>query len=295
MNTVIAALGIFFLFLVNLSAQEPINRNPVDNDLFSQIAEHYKYDQTLPLESKVIGTWPHRTPYVIEKIQYQSIHGEQVPGFFAHPKDTTGVRYPTVLLMHGHNGFWGKNEDWSLEWMDIIARSNRCVLVIDNFTYGERKESSAEFWEQPPYAQRDWVIQAVTDQRRGIDYLFTRAEVDTNKIGILGGSMGGILGVLVSGLDTRLATAVFTVSGAWPREAATDDPLIRYTHTLNFAPRISTSVLMVNATGDGREPGEELFKAMPEPKKHVWYESDHYLPPKKYNSDIMAWLDQHLR
>lgn len=51
---------------------------------------------------------------------------------------------------------------------------------------------------------------------------------------------------------------------------------------------------MVNATGDGRELPEELFRAMPEPRKQVWYESDHYLPPRQYNEDIVAWLHEYL-
>ena len=106
--------------------------------------------------------------------------------------------------------------------------------------------------------------------------------------------MGGYYGTLVGGLDERFAAVVLTVALSWPDEA-TDDPLRRYMHILNFAPRISAPVLMVNATGDGRESGEELFSVMPEPRKQIWHESDHYLPPRDYNADIMAWLGVHLR
>lgn len=276
-------------------AQEKPNRVPVDATTFSQIAEHFQYDRSMPLKAEVIGVWPHRNPYVIEKVSFESIHGKRVPAFFAHPKDTTGARYPAVLLLHGANDFWGKNEDWALEWLDILARSNRCVLVADFPGFGERKQAGEPSWrEVGPYTVRDMTIQAVTDQRRGIDYLFSRPEVDTTKVGLLGGSMGGYYGTFVAGLEERFAAVVLTVTGAWP-DGATDDPILRYGHTLNFAPRISAPVLMVNATGDGREGGEELFKAMPGPKKQIWYESSHYLPPREHNVDIMAWLDVHLK
>jgi len=33
---------------------------------------------------------------------------------------------------------------------------------------------------------------------------------------------------------------------------------------------------------------------MAEPKRQIWYESNHYLPPREYNADIIAWLDEHL-
>lgn len=277
-------------------AQEEPNRVPVDINTFAQIAEHFQYDRSMPLKSQVIGFWPHRNPYTIEKVSFESIHGKRVPAYFACPKDTNGTQYPAVLLLHGRNEFWGKNEDWALEWMDILARSNRCVLVPDLPGFGERKQADEPYSSRVgPYTRRDMTIQSVTDQRRGLDYLFSRFEVDTTKVGLLGGSMGGYYGTLVAGLDKRLSAVVITVAGAWPSGVSTNDSFLQYRHTLNFAPRISAPVLMVNATGDGREGGEELFMAMPEPKKQIWYESSHYLPPREYNADIMAWLDLHLR
>lgn len=100
--------------------------------------------------------------------------------------------------------------------------------------------------------------------------------------------------MLVAGLEDRFTAVVFTVTGAWPDEISTDDGFGRFGHTLNFAPRVSAPVFMVNATGDGRESGEELFGAMPDPKEQVWYESDHYLPPRQHNEDIVAWLHRRL-
>lgn len=270
-------------------------RVPVNDDTFSQMADHFQYDRSMPLNAKIIGVWPHRLPYIIEKVSFESIHGEVVPAYFTHPKETTGIRYPTVLLLHSNTDFWGKNYEWAMGWLDILARSNRCVLLADFFGFGERKQADQPTWDEiGSYTRRDAVIQMVTDQRRGIDYLFSRSEVDTTKVGLMGGSMGGHFGTLVAGLEDRFTAVVLTVTGAWP-DGSTDDPILRYFHTLNFAPRISAPVLMVNATGDGREPGEELFKAMPEPKKQIWYESEHYLPPREYNADIMVWLGENLR
>ena len=81
---------------------------------------------------------------------------------------------------------------------------------------------------------------------------------DADRIALVGGSLGGHIGCLVTGLDDRFAAVVLTVIGAWV-EGDTDDPVSRYVNMLNFAPRTSAPVLMVNATGDGREPGEELY------------------------------------
>ena len=115
----------------NLQAQPQaaINRQPVSDKVFATIADHYGYDQSQPLDASVIGVWPHRLPYVIEKVEFSSIHNERVPAYFTHPKDSTATRYPAVLLLHGANDFWGKNEDWALEWMDILARARGVVCA----------------------------------------------------------------------------------------------------------------------------------------------------------------------
>ena len=276
----------------NLQAQPlaAINRQPVSEEVFATIADHYEYDQSQPLDASVIGVWPHRLPYIIEKVEFSSIHNERVPAYFTHPKNSTATRHPAVLLLHGANDFWGKNEDWSLEWMDILSSEGWCVLVADFYGFGERKKAGQEpqWWRSGSYT-----MQAVTDQRRGIDFLFSRPEVDTTKVALMGGSMGGYFGTFVAGLESRFTTVVLTVTGAWPR-GATDDSLARFIHTLNFAPRVSVPILMVNATGDGRASGEELYNAMPEPKQQIWYESEHYLPPREYNEDILNWLHEHL-
>ncbi|NQU11547.1 alpha/beta fold hydrolase [bacterium] len=274
--------------------EDAVNRQPVSQEMFDLIVDHYAYDQSLPLDPQTIGVWPHRSPYVIEKVEFSSVHGERVPAYFARPKKPDAKRSPAVLLLHGSNNFWGKNEDWALEWLDILAREGWCVLVPDFFGYGERKRPDGPDRGDPgPYTRRSRCIQAVTDQRRGLDYLCARPEVDPGKIALLGGSMGGYYGTLVAGLENRLAAVVLTVAGTWG-QAATDDRFERFGHLLNFAPRIRAPVLMVNATGDGREPGEELFRAMPEPKQQIWYEHEHYLPPREYNKDIVSWLHQQL-
>ena len=280
----------------NLQAQPQaaINRQPVSEEVFATIADHYGYDQSQPLDTSVIGVWPHRLPYIIEKVEFSSIHDERVPAYFTHPKDSTATRYPAVLLLHGANDFWGKNEDWALEWMDILSREGWCVLVADFYGFGERKKAGqVPSWGAGPYTGRDMNIQSVTDQRRGIDFLFSRPEVDTTKVALMGGSMGGYFGTLVAGLESRFTTVVLTVTGAWPGKA-TDDASARFSHTLNFAPRVSAPILMVNATGDGRAFGEELYNAMPEPKQQIWYESEHYLPPREYSEDILNWFHKHL-
>lgn len=274
------------------------NRQPVDDATFAQIADLFQYDRNMPLEALILGNWPYRIPYVIEKISYRSIHSEIVSGYFAHPLDSAGKRFPAILLVHGSNGIWGKNEDWALDWMDVLARSGRSVLVIDNFGFGERLRSGEgeQGRQLGPYETRDMVVQTVVDQRRGLDYLESRSEVDPAKIGLLGGSRGGWIGAMVAGLDNRLKAAVLTVV-AEPR-GTTADPFSRYQHTMNFVPRIKAPVLIVGASRD--KPSrvafdKQLFAALPGVKQEIWFDSEHYVAPKQNNKEILQWLDAVLK
>lgn len=266
-----------------------VSRQPVDATAFSQIAELYRYEADRPLEPVTIGSWQARIPYTIEKVVYSSTHSERVPGHFVTPGDAGDGPHPAILLVHGANSFWGRTEDWAMDWMDILARAGYCVLCVDNANHGERMTEPMQYLDVGSCHHRDWMIQSVTDQRRGIDYLLTRPEVDTARIALFGGSLGGWIGCLVGGLDHRLAAVGLTVIGAWV-EGDTDDAASKWVNMLNFAPRISAPTLMVNATGDGREPGEELFAAVPDPKQQIWIESSHYLPPREHNAEILAWL-----
>ncbi len=273
-------------------------QTPVDAATFAQIADLFQYDRSLPLEAATLGNWPYRIPYVIEKISYRSTHNEIVPGYFAHPLDTHGKRTAAILLVHGSNGIWGKNEDWALDWMDVLARSGRSVLVIDNYGFGERLKPGEGEQGRPlgPYETRDMVIQTVVDQRRGMDYLESRPEVDPAKIGLLGGSRGGWIGAMVAGLDHRLKAVVLTVV-AEPR-GTTADPSSRYQHTLNFVPHIEAPVLIVGASRD--KPSRvtfdhQLYAALPGPKHEIWFDTEHYIPPKQNNREILLWLDSNLK
>ena len=74
------------------------------------------------------------------------------------------------------------------------------VLALDAQYHGER--ISANDYENPGAMlfERKWynwtremVLQTTVEHRRAIDYLATRPEIDVERIGLLGHSMGGII------------------------------------------------------------------------------------------------------
>ncbi|HXY82100.1 MAG TPA: hypothetical protein VEH56_00155, partial [Candidatus Saccharimonadales bacterium] len=123
-------------------------------------------------------------------------------------------------------------------WATDLARRGFAVLVMDVFLWGSRKiplesvnedflkffegvkpdseeyiRKYNEFWEMNECSiVADTILQAGTcwpgifgyEDRRSVDYLITRSEVDPNRIGCGGLSGGGLRTIFLSGLDERI-------------------------------------------------------------------------------------------
>ncbi len=47
------------------------------------------------------------------------------------------------------------------------------------------------------------IVNRVTDLRRGLDYLATRPDLDSNRVGFLGPSAGAQIGMILAAVETR--------------------------------------------------------------------------------------------
>jgi dienelactone hydrolase len=271
-------------------------RLPVDDQAFGAVAELFQYDPALPLDPVSLDTWSDRTPCTFEKVYFRSTHGERVPAFFAYPSDKGFRSAPGILLVHGSNSFWGINEDWVRDWIEVLTGAGYCVLAIDNYGFGERMSSRTSLDEYfGTYRDREIVVQSVTDVRRAIDYLATRPEVTPGKVGLVGGSRGAWLGTLVSGLDKRLSAAVLVVTAHSPGDPR--DPMLAFRHALNFAPRITCPILMVSGLRDKAQRvdfARELYRHLACEKREIWLDLPHHIPPRDNSGEILAWLGQTL-
>ncbi|MFH1570246.1 MAG: alpha/beta fold hydrolase [Gemmatimonadota bacterium] len=279
-----------------------MNRTPVDDDAFAAIAEHFAYDADLPLQARVLSTQTHdgrELPYLTDKVRFRSVCDQEVVGYFAYPREAAGQRVPAVVLLHGMNRYRGSQDTWTRTWLDLLAREGYCVLAIDQYGYGERlvpDQAMIFFSDIRPREGLDMLRQQVVDVRRALDFVRSRPEVDPARVALMGESMGGYHACLAAGLESRIAGLVLVVTGAWPAGAATADPHWRCGHTLNFAPRITTPVLMVYSVHDGREAGQELFDHLPEPRDFVWHDiDDHVILVQDQRPDILPWLARRLK
>ncbi len=164
------------------------------------------------LEAREVGVLK-RPGYRIEKIVYQTWPDVWVSASAYVPEQSKG-KSPAVLVVHGH---------WPWARRDPVVQA-RClglvklgffVLAVDAFGAGERFTTPGKgTYHGSLYGSTLWPAgqtllgMQVYDNRRAVDYLLSRPEVDGKKLGITGASGGGNQTTYAGALDERFAAAV---------------------------------------------------------------------------------------
>jgi dienelactone hydrolase len=164
------------------------------------------------LSPRIVGKLQ-REGYRIENILFQSRPEVWVTANAYVPEAVKG-KVPAVLAVHGH---------WAGARRDPVVQA-RClglvklgffVLAVDAFSAGERHPRIARgtyhgallgstLW---PAGQTLLGLQ-VYDNRRAVDYMLTRSEVDGERLGITGASGGGNQTMYAGALDERFKAVV---------------------------------------------------------------------------------------
>src|SRR5262249_27214863 len=168
--------------------------------------------QPCPLEPNVLGVLK-RTGYRIEKLVFQSRPDVWVTASAYVPEPEGGKR-PAVLVVHGH---WaGARRDPGVQARRLGLGKLGCLgLAGAAFGAGERYPAPAlgtyhgALYGSPlwPAGQTLLGLQ-VYDNRRAVDYLRTRPEVDGDRLGVTGASGGGNQSMYAGALDERLRAVV---------------------------------------------------------------------------------------
>jgi carboxymethylenebutenolidase len=123
---------------------------------------------------------------------------ETVKGYLAYPEKPG--RYPAVMVIHD---WWGLN-DWVKEQTDKIAEQGYVALAVDLYD-GKVTADPAEASELARATGKDRGLGFLV---AGVIYLSGRKEVDRDRVGSVGWSMGGGLSIQLAMHDPRLRACV---------------------------------------------------------------------------------------
>ncbi len=264
---------------------------------FRLAAHTFAYEATkLPLDSQTIQMWDVTFPSPVETKQKanNTVHCE-----FFLPQSAGGQKkVPGVIVLHILGG------DFALSrvFCNTLAQRGVAALFLKMPYYGPRREpgSSRRMISPDPHETVEGMTQAVLDIRRATAWLAAREDIDSQKLGIFGISLGGITGALAATAEPRLGNVCLLLAGGdlgkvawesrelddvrkgWIAMGGTKEEFMRIlleidpvTYAANARGR---RILMMNAKEDEVIPKvctESLWKSLGEPPIH-WYKGGHY-------------------
>jgi len=272
-----------------------LKQKPVGDELFRTYRSLYSYDQTsldATVES-VDRTNPH---WVVERISMDAAYGgERLIAYLYLPKRGKPP-FQTVVYFPGSGAIRSQRVgDSPGSSVEFIIRGGRALLFPVYKSTFERQDGLLDTTQSPTAHYRDHLVAWYRDMARAVDYAVTRKDVEATRLAYYGLSWGGRLGAPMVALEPRFKAAVFASGGLNFQHVFPEaDPL-------NFAPRVTIPVLMINGSYDHVFPLETsatpLFRALGTPaahKRHAIFPTGHAPPRAETIRETLDWLDRYL-
>lgn len=287
-----------------------------------------------PANPEVKTLWREdRGGYFLEKIQFDNRVDSLVPGYVMIPKNLS-IPAPAIIALHGHGS--------SKESVTIDAESSQkvgeslvakgyIVAAIDSYFNGERlgtgpggtgddkRNQEHSFFKLHMWFGRNLWAMMLRDEQMLLDYLQTRAEVDQDRIGATGMSMGCTRAWWLAAIDERIKSIVGVACFTRYTDLIAHGNL-RFHGIYYFVPNIlkhfdteaifaliaPRPMLMLSGDQDGGAPVSgievlekkvgEVYRLYEQPERFrsvIYKNTGHeYLPEMK--EEMLAWFEKHL-
>ena len=164
-----------------------------------------------PLNPSVTGRIE-REGYSIEKVSFESRPNHVVPALLYLPQNVEKP-VPAIVSAIGHWSY-GKSSNAPQLRGIALAKQGYAVLALEACYAWERGIPGNSEGFEPFVAGGAIAGHMVWDIMRGVDYLETRPDIDTTRLGITGASGGGLQTFYAGAVDTRFK-AVMPAVALW--------------------------------------------------------------------------------
>jgi pimeloyl-ACP methyl ester carboxylesterase len=149
------------------------------------------------------------TAYTRYTINFLVAENEHLPAYLyiPHHKETH-QKFPAMLALHetdfiGKGSVDGQGHNPNLAYAKELAERGYVVIAPDYPGFGDLKE-----YDLKNNRYQSGTMKSIFDNMRCVDLLQSRADVDANRIGIIGHSLGGHTAMFTGAFDTRLKVIV---------------------------------------------------------------------------------------
>ena len=274
-------------------AKKPLYAALVPDEIFKIYKSMYAYDRAA-LSAVVESIDSSAEDWTVEKVSFDAAYGdERVIAYLFLPR-TGSPPYQTIVYFPGIHAAYNRSmQSFWFRNFDFIIKTGRSLMFpVYKGTYerggGLPGKEGASFY-------REWIIQCANDLGRSVDYLGTRADIDTSQLAYYGMSWGARLGGIMCAIETRFKAGVLYTGGLGMSEKLPE------VDEINFVPRIKIPILMINGRYDNVFPYETnqvpMFQSIGTPlehKRHAVYETGHIVPRTHLIRETLDWLDRYL-
>ena len=181
------------------------------------------------------------------------------------------------------------------DWGALDGYHHHCRFKGNNFVLNPPSESSIDPVKSP--RNSGWFL-ATMATRRGVSFLEQQAEVDADRIGVYGMSMGGKLTVLLTGADERIKVAVPACGGISDLSTRSRPTLVPLADD-NYLKRIRCPIIFMIPSNDFAGRVDDLPEAIREVESEDWRivssPNVNHTDTAEYAVGAMLWFEQFLK
>lgn len=137
---------------------------------------------------------------MLKRVFIPTTQPQPIPGIYTFPDHQSGP-FPAVLMIHGFMAYKEGDGFLLTKMAEVLAKAGMASLRIDCTSMGENRNDRANY--DMPHLMQD-VAAAFADLKK-------QPEVDVNRLGLIGHSLGGRLVTLNYNLDPAF---IITLNGA---------------------------------------------------------------------------------
>jgi dipeptidyl aminopeptidase/acylaminoacyl peptidase len=232
-----------------------------------------------------LNTHPPRYPYTrkpsefnvsFEDVKFKNRDNINLKGWFLPAGGS--VPAPTIIIAHG----LGASKSDFVDLGACFVKEGFNVLLFDFRAHGESGGSGCSLG-----------LKEQDDITAAIDYVMTRPDVDHQKIGLYGFSLGGAVAILAAAKDTRIKAVVADSPFASLKEMSANVlrnsyllPYFPFVHLVNLFYRI-----LFNGWMEEVEPVKEVKNISPRPVLLITSDLDEMIPSAHAKQLYSAALD----
>jgi dipeptidyl aminopeptidase/acylaminoacyl peptidase len=255
----------------------------------------------------------------VEEMWYSSFDGRRIQAWIVKPPDFNAKKkYPMILQIHG-----GPHAAYGMGFFHEFHLQAAAGYVV---LYTNPRGSTSYGQEFGNIIQYRYPGDDYKDLMAGVDALLTKGYVDAKRMGVTGGSGGGLLTNWIVTQTHRFAAAVtqrcvsdweafynsadFTLfTPTWFRKPPFEDPQEYLERSpVTYASRVETPLMIIHSEEDLRAPieqGEAMFRALKQQHKvavMIRFPNENHelsrsgIPSHRIQNQrhIRAWFDKYL-